>query len=84
MSKQAPRPGEFIRILQQPGGSFGVTTLAVVLQQRKSDDASAGETGAASLAAAFGHTWRTVAFHGRRRVSSAAAAEQAGEEEGSS
>jgi EmrB/QacA subfamily drug resistance transporter len=55
---QVPRATSSIRIFQQLGGSFGIAILAVVLQRE-----STGQASAASLAAAFGHTfWWALGF----------------------
>jgi EmrB/QacA subfamily drug resistance transporter len=53
-----PRATTSIRIFQQLGGSFGIATLAVVLQQQATGAATAG-----ALAAAFAHTfWWALGF----------------------
>jgi hypothetical protein len=58
-TEQIPMATSAIRILQQLGGSFGVSVLAVVLQRQLfSTHHHAG-----SLATAYGHTfWWALAF----------------------
>jgi EmrB/QacA subfamily drug resistance transporter len=56
---QIPKATSAIRILQQLGGSFGVSVLAVVLQRALLDQVRH----AGDLAAAYGHTfWWALAF----------------------
>jgi len=56
---QIPRATSAIRILQQLGGSFGVSVLAVVLQRQLLSQAHH----AGNLALAYGHTfWWALAF----------------------
>jgi predicted MFS family arabinose efflux permease len=58
-SDQIPRATSAIRILQQLGGSFGVSILAVVLQRGLLSQVHH----AGSLSAAYGHTfWWALAF----------------------
>jgi EmrB/QacA subfamily drug resistance transporter len=58
-SDQIPKATSAIRILQQLGGSFGVSVLAVVLQRQLLSQLHSG----GSLAAAYGHTfWWALGF----------------------